>query len=89
MSYPRSKKEQLKDQLTKLDLNEHRQVIELVKKYTDQLTKTPNGFLVSSDVLPDVCFTEIENYVHFCLDQKKRMETDLQTRKNQERLLQN
>lgn len=83
----RSKKEWLKEQLDRMDTNEHTQVLEIIKKYTDQYTKTQNGVLVSSDNLTDECLTEIEKYVTFCLDQRKRMEDDMKTRKNYERLV--
>ena len=70
-SLSRSKKEWLKEQLDKMDSNEHTQVYEIIKKYTDQLTKTQNGVLVSTDNLNDECLGEIERYITFCLDQRK------------------
>jgi hypothetical protein len=83
----RSKKEWLKDQLDKMDVSEHSQVYAIVKKYTDQVTKTQNGILVSTDVLTTECLLEIEKYVTFCLDQRKRMDDDLKTRKTYERMV--
>jgi hypothetical protein len=83
----RSKKEWLKDHLDNMESNEHNQIFAIIKKYTDQFTKTQNGVLVSTDNLNDDCLTEIEKYINFCLDQKKRMEEDQKTRKNYERLL--
>jgi hypothetical protein len=83
----RSKKEWLKDHLDNMEANEHTQVFLIIKKYTDQFTKTQNGVLISTDNLSDECLLEIEKYVNFCLDQKKRMEEDQKTRKNYERLL--
>ena len=86
MSFPRSKKEFLKDQLDKLDTNEHVQVLSIVKNYTEQITKTPTGVFVSTEHLSDECLLEIEKYVLFCMDQKKRMESDMKTRKTYERI---
>ncbi len=83
----RSKKEWLKEQLDKMDVSEHSQVYTIVKKYTDQVTKTQNGILVSTDVLSNECLLEIEKYVTFCLDQRKRMDDDLKTRKTYERMV--
>jgi len=83
----RSKKEWLKEQLDKMDVSEHSQVYAIVKKYTDQVTKTQNGILVSTDVLSIDCLQEIEKYVTFCLDQRKRMDDDLKTRKTYERMV--
>ncbi len=83
----RSKKEWLKEQLDKMDVSEHSQVYAIVKKYTDQVTKTQNGILVSTDVLTNDCLLEIEKYVTFCLDQRKRMDDDLKTRKTYERMV--
>lgn len=83
----RSKKEWLKDQLDRMDSNEHGQVFNIIKKYTDQFTKTHSGVLVSTDQLTDECLAEIEKYITFRNDQKKQMEEDAKTRKNYERLV--
>ena len=70
-----------------MDVSEHSQVYAIVKRYTDQVTKTQNGILVSTDVLTCECLLEIEKYVTFCLDQRKRMDDDLKTRKSYERMV--
>ena len=84
---PRTKKEWMKEHLDRMDSNEHNQVFRIIKKYTDQFTKTQGGILISTDNLNDECLQEIEHYINFCVDQKKRMEEDLKTRKNYERLV--
>jgi hypothetical protein len=84
---PRSKKEWLKDQLDRMDTNEHTQIFNIIKQYTDQFTKTQSGVLISTDQLNDECLQEIEKYITFRNDQKKQMEEDLKTRKNYERLV--
>ena len=81
----RSRKEALKERLDRLDANEHAQIFNIIKKYTDSFTKTQNGVLVSSDVLPDVCLLEMEQMVTFYLDQHKQMEADEAERKTYER----
>ena len=81
----RSKKEWLKDQLDRMDPNEHSQVFNIIKKYTESFTKTQTGVLVSSDVLPSECLVEMEKMVVFYLDQHKRMEADEVERKTDER----
>ena len=86
-SITRSKKEWLKDQLDHMEPNEHSQVFKIIQKYTDQYTKTQTGILVSTDNLNDECLIEIDKYINFCIDQKKRMEEDLKTRKSYERLV--
>ena len=86
-SFPRSKKEWLKEQLDKMEANEHVQVFNLIKRHNDQFTRTQNGILISTDNLNDECLTEIEKYITFSMDQRKRMEEDLKTRKNYERML--
>jgi hypothetical protein len=86
-NYPRSKKEWLKEQIDRMDSNEHIELLNIIKKYTDQFTKTNTGVLVSTDMLNDECLIEIEKYITFCLDQRKRMEDDMKTRKNYERLV--
>lgn len=69
----RPQKEKLKENLEKLDAEEHAQIFNVIKKYTDTYTKTQNGVLVSSDVLPDECLREIETMVTYYLDQRKTM----------------
>lgn len=86
-TFPRSRKEWIKEQLDIMESNEHTQVFNIIKKYTEQFTRTQNGVLISTDNLSDECLQEIEKYIHFCLDQKKRMDEDQKTRKNYERLL--
>jgi hypothetical protein len=81
----RSRKEALKERLDKLDANEHAQIFNIIKKYTESFTKTQNGVLVSSDSLPDECMIEMEKMVLFYLDQHKRMEADDVERKTYER----
>lgn len=83
----RNDKEWMKEQLDKLDSNEHTQVFDIIKKYTNEYTKTQSGVLVSTATLSDECLEEIKRYIHFCLDQKKRMDEDLKTRKTYERML--
>lgn len=86
-TFTRSKKEWLKEHLDSMESNEHTQVFSIIKKYTDQFTKTQSGVLISTDNLSDDCLAEIEKYVLFCLDQKKRMDEDQKLRKTYERLL--
>ena len=68
----RIRKEKLKENLEKLDPQEHAQVFGIVKKYTDNYTKTQTGVLVSSDTLSDACLQEMEALVAFYLDQRKQ-----------------
>ena len=83
----RSKLEQMKERLDKLDVNEHLQVYDIVKKYTENITKSPNGVFVSSEHLSQECLVEMEKYIMFCIDQRKRMDEDLKTRKTYERMI--
>jgi len=77
----------LKEQIDKLEMNEHIQLYSIVKKYTDVVTKTPTGIFVSTENLSQECLQEMDKYVIFCLDQRKRMEEDMKTRKTYERLV--
>lgn len=83
----RTKKEWLKDRIDTMETNEHTQVFAIIKRHTDQFTKTQNRVLISTDNLNDKCLSEIEIYINFCIDQKKRMDEDQKTRKKYERLL--
>jgi hypothetical protein len=85
--YSRSKKEWLKEKIDAMDSNEHGQIYDIVKKYTTQYTNTQAGVLVSTDSLSDECLGEIEKYVVFCQDQRKRMDEDTKTRKTYERMV--
>ena len=78
----RARKEKLRDQLDTLDLHEHAQVFEVIKRYTEEYTRTHAGVLVSSESIPDACIVEMETLVAFYLDQRKRMDADERTRKN-------
>lgn len=70
----RVRKEQLKERLDKLDPQEHAQIFEIVKRYTEDYTRTQTGVLVSSDVLTDACLQEMETMVTYFFDQRKWME---------------
>ncbi len=83
----RQQKESLKEQIDKLDANEHQQLYTIVQKYTSELTKTPGGVLISSEHLSTECLQEMEKYTLFCLDQRKRMVEDQKERKTFERLV--
>jgi hypothetical protein len=67
----RSRKEALKENIERLDQNEHAQIFTIIKKHTESYTKTQNGAFVSSDMLSDGCILEIETLVAFYLDQRK------------------
>lgn len=83
----KQKKEWMKDQLDLMDSNQHTQIFNIVKKYTNTFTKTQSGILVSTDNLSSECLEEISNYINFSIDQKKRIEEDAKTRKTYERLI--
>jgi hypothetical protein len=77
----------MKEQLDKMEVNEHIQVYSIVKKYCENITKSPTGIFVSSEHLSQDCLLEMEKYILFCLDQRKRMDEDLKTRKTYERMV--
>ncbi len=81
----RARKEKVKEQLDRLDQQEHGQIFAIIKRYTDNFTKTETGALVSTDTLPDECIIEVEKMVAFYLDQRKRMDADVLERKGYER----
>mgnify|MGYP000362324049 CR=1 FL=1 len=83
----RSRLEWMKEQLDSLEVNEHIQVYEIIKKYTDNITKAPTGIFISSEHLPLECLQEMEKYILFCIDQKSRMDNDLKARKIYERMV--
>ena len=84
---PRSRLEKLKEHIDKLDPNEHIQIYEIMKKCSPAVTVTQNGVLISADAVNDENILEVERYVFFCLDQRKRMDEDMKARKNYERMV--
>jgi hypothetical protein len=78
----RSQKEALKEKIEKLDSQEHAQIFNVIKRYTENFTKTQSGVLISSDNIPDECLLEIQKLVSFYIDQRKRMDADNEERKN-------
>jgi hypothetical protein len=83
----RTRKEWLKEQLEKLDTIEHEQILNIVLKFTENITRTPTGVFVSCENLSIECLTDIEKYILFCLDQRKRFENDNQNLKIYKRLV--
>ena len=77
-----SQKEALKEKIEKLDSQEHAQIFNVIKRYTENFTKTQSGVLISSDNIPDECLLEIQKLVSFYIDQRKRMDADNEERKN-------
>jgi hypothetical protein len=77
----RAQLETLRERIDGLDAQEHAQLFEVLKRYTDKYTKTQTGVLVSSDALPPECLRELETLVSFYADQRKRMESDTLERK--------
>jgi hypothetical protein len=77
----RAQLEALRERIESLDAQEHAQLFEVLKRYTDKYTKTQTGVLVSSDALPAECLKELETLVSFYADQRKRMDSDSLQRK--------
>ncbi len=71
-------------------MNEHRQIYNIIKRFSKsdiQSTKTQQGILITADKLDKETIDEIEKYVHFCIDQRKRMDDDMKERKEYERMI--
>lgn len=69
----RARLEQLRDNIEKLDPQEHSQLFDVIKRHTEQFTKTGKSVFVSTDVLPASCLEELERLVAFYLDQRKSL----------------
>ena len=78
----RARKEKLRDQLETLDIHEHAQVFDVIRRYTNEYTRTNTGALISSESLPDACIVEMETLVAFYLDQRKQMDAEERARKS-------
>lgn len=77
----RAQLEALRERIDKLDSQEHAQLFEVLKRYTNTYTRTQTGVLLSSDSLPLECLQELDRMVSFYIDQRKRMEADTLERK--------
>lgn len=77
----RAQLEALRERIESLDPQEHAQLFEVLKRYTDKYTKTQSGVLISSENLPAACLQELSTMVSFYVDQRKRMESDTLERK--------
>lgn len=77
----RAQLEVLREKIDRLDPQEHAQLFEVIKRYTDKFTKTQTGVLLSSDTLPAECLRELDQMVSFYADQRKRMDADTLERK--------
>lgn len=69
----RARLEHLRDNIEKLDTHEHSQLFDVIKRHTEQYTKTGTSIFVSTDVLPLQCIEELERLVAFYLDQRKSL----------------
>lgn len=77
----RAQLEVLREKIDRLDPQEHAQLFEVIKRYTDKFTTTQTGVLLSSDTLPVECLRELDQMVSFYADQRKRMDADTLERK--------
>jgi hypothetical protein len=77
----RAQLETLRERIEVLDPQEHAQLFEVLKRYTDKYTTTQTGVLISSENLPTACLQELSTMVSFYVDQRKRMESDTLERK--------
>lgn len=84
--YSRSELESLKEQIDSLDVNEHKQIYNIIKSKSCDVTKTKNGVLVSTKLLDDTTIGEIKTYVNFCIAQQNRIDTDTKARNVYERI---
>ena len=77
----RSRKEKLKEALESLEPEEHAQVFEVIKRYTNDYTRTQTGVFISSESLSDACLVELGALVLYYTDQRKRMDAETAERK--------
>jgi hypothetical protein len=78
--------EKLLPLLERLEQNEHEQIFKIVRKYTDEYTRSDTGVYVSSKNLPQTCLDEIERYITFCFDQRAHLEAGDVDRSKYEKL---
>jgi len=78
--------EKLLPLLEKLDQNEHEQIFKIVRKYTNEFTRSDTGVYVSSKNLPTESLLEIERYIAFCFDQRAHLEAGDVDRSKYEKL---
>ena len=86
MESRRLRLEQMKNHIDSFDVQEHKQLYDIILKYTDKISKTSNGVFISSEHLSEECLQEIEKHIQFCLDQHQRFIDDQKERKVYEKL---
>jgi hypothetical protein len=62
--------------LDRLSDCEHEQIYKIIRDYTDNVTFSETGVLVSADILSENCFDRIEQYINFCVAQRQRLDAD-------------
>jgi hypothetical protein len=78
--------EKLLPLLERLEQNEHEQIFKIVRKYTNEYTRSDTGVYVSSKNLPTECLAEMERYITFCFDQRAHLEAGDVDRSKYEKL---
>ena len=78
--------EKLLPLLERLEQNEHEQIFKIIRKYTDEYTRSDTGVYVSSKNLPAECLDEMERYITFCFDQRAHLEAGDVDRSKYEKL---
>jgi len=59
----------------------------MIRKSVSNYTCSETGVFVSADIIPDNCFSQIETYVAFCFEQKKRLNEGETKREEYSKLL--
>jgi hypothetical protein len=78
--------EKLLPLLERLEQNEHEQIFKIIRKYTNEYTRSDTGVYVSSKNLPVECLSEVERYIAFCFDQRVHLEAGDVDRSKYEKL---
>ncbi|NDG29802.1 hypothetical protein EB118_06870 [bacterium] len=69
-----SELQKLKEKIDQLEESEHEQIFDIIRRHTQEYTRSDNGVYVSSKNLTSECIQSIEKYVNFCFDQRIQLE---------------
>jgi len=74
--YNNELKKKMVREIEDLSLDEHIEIFKIIKQMTDKYTKNDNGVFVNVSILDDNIIHQIDRFVKYCLDNKKKFDKD-------------
>ena len=71
--YDIKKLKKLQENVSNLDKLQQFEIFKLIKKYNNKLTENKNGIFINLSCLSNECLDNIENFIKFSIENKKRL----------------